>query len=389
MAGGRKRKLYQPKPGTCFYVRFQARGKDCERSTGTTIPAAAKERGKQIVEAEINGDFDKSRELKMRSDACSLREVCDRYLERFGSNRTSRAYVGSLEKIVRVGAGLSLENARTTILTAKLIRDFEAKEEQRIPRDRGGALDRAAEMRVRTSICSTVRQARSMFSRKYIHWFENMALPNLAEFKAQGVFPPRRRGDPRPLDEAAITAMFADSKRLAIEDPSCYVAFVLFALLGMRNSEISAARKNWLRRVDNGGWMLDIIDRPEEDFFCKGYERHLPVGREIVDLLNQYYRHSPDGAFIVPAAHKTEREVIVDRRHAAWSGQWIKNYTKVSYELRRYAGSLILKKTGSMKAVQKFLGHSSIATTEKWYAYMLGDLPTLSFADFANGHALA
>jgi integrase len=55
--------------------------------------------------------------------------------------------------------------------------------------------------------------------------------------------------------------------------------------------------------------------------------------------------------------------------------------------LRRYAGSLVLKKTGSMKAVQQFLGHASIATTEKYYAYLLGDLPALSFNDFANGHA--
>ena len=386
-AGGRKRKLYRLKPGGVFYVRFQVRGKDIERSTGTTVEAAAKVKGKQIVEAEINGDFDKSRELKMRSDACSLREVCDRYLEKFGSNRTSRGNVGCLEKIVRLGVKLSLENARTTILTAKLIRDFEAAEEARIERDRSGAFDRAAELRVRTSIGSTVRQARSIFSRKYLHWFENLSLPNLAEFKAQGVLAPRRRGDPRPLDEAAIAGMFAAAKQLAIDDPSCYVAFILFALLGMRNSEISQARRGWLRR--NGvGWMLDIIDRPEENFFCKGYERHLPVGPEIVNLLEQYYKHSPDGDFLVPAAHKTEREAIVDRRHAAWAANWIKDYTKVSYELRRYAGSLVLKKTGSIVAVKKFLGHANVATTEKYYAYMLGELPSLSFADFANGHAL-
>jgi hypothetical protein len=168
-----------------------------------------------------------------------------------------------------------------------LIRDFEAAEEARIVRDKGGAFDRASELSVRTSIGSTVRQARSIFSRKYMHWFENMIVADLTDFRGQGVLAPRRRGDPRPLDEAAIAAMFAASKQLAVDDPSCFVAFILFSLLGMRNGEISAARKNWLRRIDGGGWMLDIIDRPEENFFCKGYERHLPVGREIVDLLNQ------------------------------------------------------------------------------------------------------
>jgi integrase len=141
--------------------------------------------------------------------------------------------------------------------------------------------------------------------------------------------------------------------------------------------------------MENGGAMLDIINRPEENFFCKGYERHLPVGPEIVNLLEQYYKQSPDGDFLVPAGTKTEREIIVMDRHRIWAGQFIKGYTKVSYELRRYAGSLVLKKTGSLVAVKKFLGHANVATTEKWYAYMLGELPALSFTDFANGHSLS
>jgi integrase len=394
MAGGRRRKLFRQKNAGPWLIRFQYQGKDICRSLGTTIEAVAKDKAKQIVEAEMSGDTDKSRELKMRSDACTLREVCDRFLEKYGRSRTGRGYVGGLKKLVRVALGISdavkdpLTNAKATVLTAKLIRDFEAAEEQRIARDRAGALDRAAEMRVRTSITSRVRQARSIFSPKCMHWYEDLNLPNLDGFRAQGVRAPRRRGDPRPLDEAAIAGMFEDSTRLAVEDPACYVAFILFSLMGMRNSEIKKARKGWLRR--NGtGWMLDVIDRPEEDFFCKhSTMRNLPVAPEIVNILEQYYKQSPDGDFLVPAAHKTERDQIVDDRHSAWAGKWIKDYTKSSYELRRYAGSLVLKKTGSMKAVQKYLGHSSIGTTEKYYAYMLGELPALSFADFTNGHSL-
>jgi integrase len=388
LAGGRKRKLYRLKPGGVFYVRFQCRGKDIERSTGLNLEAAAKDKAKRIVDAEINGDVDKSRELKMRSDAPLLRKICDRYLEKYGSNKTSRGNVSGLAKMLRLGSpGCTLDNSTASALTAKLVRDYEAAEEKRILRDRNGAMDRASELHVRNSVWSLVRQARSIFSPKFMHWYEDFSLPNLDQFRKQGVLAPKRRGDPRALDEGAIAAMFAASKQLAIEDPSCYVAFILFSLLGMRNSEIRHARKCWLRR-NGAGWMLDIIDRPEEDFFCKGNPRQLPVGQEIVDLLDQYYKASPDGDFLVPAAHKTDRERIVDRRHAAWSGNWIKDYTKVSYELRRYAGSLVLKKTGSYAATKKFLGHANVATTERWYAYMLGDLPTLSFSDFVNGHSL-
>jgi integrase len=157
------------------------------------------------------------------------------------------------------------------------------------------------------------------------------------------------------------------------------VAFILFALLGRRNGEICKARKSWLRR--NGtGWMLDVIDRPEEDFFCKhGTERNLPVAPEIVGLLEQHYKHSPDGDFLVSASSKTARFLIIYEQHGAWAANWIKDYTKVSYELRRYAGSLVLKKTGSMKAVQRFLSHSSIGTTEKTTLICSRKLPALSF----------
>src|SRR4029077_9402699 len=135
MAGGRKRKLYQHKPGGCYYVRFNVRGKDCERSTGTTVLAAAKDRARQIVEAEIGGDFYRSQALKVRSDARPLREICDRYLEKFGKSKTSRGNVAALGKVVRLGCGCSLENTTTAALTAKLVRDFEAAEEKRITRD--------------------------------------------------------------------------------------------------------------------------------------------------------------------------------------------------------------------------------------------------------------
>jgi integrase len=392
-AGGRHRKLYRLKPGGTYYVRFQVRGKDIERSTGVTIESAAKPRAKEIVEAEINGDQDKAREMKMRSDACTLRTICDRYLEKFGSSDTARKNVSCLAKIVREGAGLSLENARTTVLSAKLIRDFEAADSKRIEQERNGAFNRESMRRVRTSIESVVRQARSIFTRKYMHWYDGMGLSaaGLVEFRQQGVLAPKRARHAKPLNEEAIAAVVEDSKRLALEDPSVYVAFILFAFLGMRNCEIVAARRNWIRRNADGSATLDIMERPDEDFSAKSYERHLPVDPEILRILDEHYKQSTDGDFLVPAAHKTEREEIVYDRHRLWVRQWIKDYTKNSYELRRYAGSLLLDKTGgNLVAVRDFLGHASISTTEKWYAYRIRPLPGLSFKDIMpNGHSVS
>jgi hypothetical protein len=74
--GGRERKLYQLKPGGPFYVRFNVRGRDIERSTGSTIKAAAKHKAKDIVETE----------LRRRSISCTWQQLCAR--------------VSALEKIV-------------------------------------------------------------------------------------------------------------------------------------------------------------------------------------------------------------------------------------------------------------------------------------------------
>jgi hypothetical protein len=67
-AGGRQRKLYRLKPGGTFYVRFQLRGKDIKRSTGATTEAAARNRAKDMVEAE----------MQRLSTSCTWRELCDR-----------------------------------------------------------------------------------------------------------------------------------------------------------------------------------------------------------------------------------------------------------------------------------------------------------------------
>jgi integrase len=386
MAGGRKRKLYRIKAGGAFYVRFQVRGKDIERSTGVTTEAAAKDKGKQIVEAEISGDTDKARTLKLRSDACTLRELCDLYLKNFAQDkrtaRTARGNVGALEKVVRIGAGLSLEKARANVLSGELVRKFEAQEQKRIERDKNGFVVQESELRVRTSIGSWLKQARSIFKRSHMSWFDGLSLPELSSFRDQGVRAPERPR-PRPLDEGVLAAINAAAPALAKQSPACYVAHLLFSRLGLRNGEIKAARKSWIVDDPRRGKRLGIIFRPEQGFKPKKKtERWIPIAPCVLEEIDKHWALSPDGDFLVSAQTKTERARIVDREHAAWCGQWIKNRTKVSYELRRYAGSLIYRKTSQLAHVQQFLGHANLKTTLDWYWYLLDDVPALDMSDF-------
>lgn len=61
----------------------------------------------------------------------------------------------------------------------------------------------------------------------------------------------------------------------------------------------------------------------------------------------------------------------VDRRHSAWIGQWIKDRSKTSYELRRYAGSVVYHATWDILKVRDFLRRTSVETTQQWYVSLL------------------
>ena len=63
-------------------------------------------------------------------------------------------------------------------------------------------------------------------------------------------------------------------------------------------------------------------------------------------------------------------------------GQWIKDRSKTSYELRRYAGTLIYNATRDILKVRDFLRHASVETTQQWYTYLLEDVPSIGMNDF-------
>jgi len=388
MAGGRRRKLIRRKPSGPFHVRFQHRGKDILRSLGTTVEGVAKEKARMIIEATINEDAHTSRALKVRSDYSTLRDIANIYIEKFGTDarrrRTAGNNVGALEKIVRVSSGLTLENARSSILTGELVRKFETAEQRRILRDKRGYVDQQSELRVRTSISSWLKQARSIFKKTHMNWFDELVLPELTSFREQGVTLPDRPR-PRPLDEGVIDSINAAAPMLARENPRCYIAHLLFSRLGMRNVEQKAARWSWIvRDLIHGGGKLGVIYRPEEGFKPKKKtERWIPVAPSVLSKIDEYWSKSSDGDFLVPAKHKTERANIIDDQHSAWCGQWIKDRSKVSYELRRYAGSLVYGKTGKIEHVQQFLGHADLKTTMEWYWYLLEETPALDMSDFA------
>lgn len=273
-------------------------------------------------------------------------------LERYESmakerSRTAKSNGNALRRIIEIAVGPNPDERSTSILTAQLIRDFERKSESNP-----------------TSISSYLTQARSIFSPRKMKFYDGLRLPDLTAFRAEKVERPAVT-DLEPLDLNALRAMDAAAPKLAVDDPGAYVAHLLFSRLAMRNIEIWSARESWI--VDG---RIGLIARPKEGFKPKGRSGWIPISPDVLAELNRF-RHLCTDGYLVPGANKTERQHAIYRRHSEWVSMWIKDKTKTSYELRRYAGSRLLDLGASMLEVRDFLRHRNIQTTERWYAYRL------------------
>ena len=373
---GRKFYLAPPRrPGGPYYIRFEppsncrGRARVVHRSLRTTVIAAAKARAKLIIEPILNGQWETAEKLKSKSGYATIGDIIERYQSQAEDRPgTIRNNISTLRLLVRTVHGGDPDSKSSTVLTGDLIRQFE-----RIRMV--DAKTEPARRRARASIRSYVVQARSPLAPRKMRFYETINLPDFSSFRDEKVEMPKR-SKPRALDMRVIAAITAAAPKLASTDPAVYVAFLMFSRLGLRNIEIRNARWSW---IENG--RIGIIERPEENFYPTGSDGWVPIAPDVLTELMKF-RHLSTNDYIVPGITATDRKDVVDRRHSAWVGQWVKDRSKTSYELRRYAGSLIYNATRDILKVRDFLRHASVETTQQWYAYLLEDVPSIGMNDF-------
>jgi integrase len=367
----RKFYLQPPPPGrNDWHVRFVPPSVDgipreIFRSTGTKEIPAARRIAAQIIESFWTDAGRGAERLKLRNDHASIGELIERYKQSAAQRPgTIRSNVRSLRMIVKTVHSGDPDLKPTSILTENLIREFEKRQLERIERPGAGVSRVLALQRVRSSTASYVRQARAIVALRKMKFYEGLKVPDFTGFRGESVEAPKR-SLPRPLDMKALAAMEAAAPALARDDPGAYVAHLLFSRLGLRNIEIVNARTHWINDSTIG-----VINRPEEDFFPKGCEGWVPIAPDVLKQILSFQPLCTDG-YLVPAANRTERHHAVYRRHSKWVSQWIKDRTKTSYELRRYAGSRLLDMGATIFEVRDFLRHRDVQTTQQWYAYRL------------------
>src|SRR5262245_38820720 len=379
----RKFYLQPPPPGrNDWHVRFVPPSVDgirreVFRSTGTKEIAAAKRIAAQIIESFWTDAGRSAERLKLRNDHATIGELIERYRASAAQRPTTiRSNVRSLRMIVKTVHSGDPDIKPTSILTPNLIREFERRQLERAEKCAAGVSRLSALQRVSISTASYVRQARAIVALRKMKFYEGLKLPDFIGFRGESVETPKR-SLPRPLDMKALAAREPAAPVLAAEDPGAYVAHLLFSRLGLRNIEIVNARTHW---VNDGS--IGIINRPEEDFFPKGCEGWVPIAPDVLKEIQTFQPLCANG-YLVPGTNRTERHDAVYRRHSKWVSQWVKDRTKTSYELRRYAGSRLLDMGATIFEVRDFLRHRDVQTTQMWYAYRLQNrqLRTIGMAD--------
>ena len=373
---GRKFYLAPPRrAGGPYYIRFEApsnagkRVGTVHRSLRTNVIAAAKDRARLIIAPILNGQWETAEKLKSKSGYTTIVKLIEAYQAHAEDRPTTiRNNSSALRLVVRTVHGSDPDVQSTSVLTGELIRQFE-----RIRLT--SAKTEPERRRTRASVRSYVVQARSLVAPRKMRFYQDLRLPDLESFRKERVEMPKR-SKPRALDTGVIAAISAAAPKLAKADPAVYVAFLMFSRLGMRNVEIRNARWSW---IETG--RIGIVERPKENFYPKGSEGWVPIAPDVLEELMRFRQLSYDD-YIVPGVTATERKDAVDRRHSAWVGQWIKDRSKTSYELRRYAGSLVYNATRDILKVRDFLRHASVETTQQWYAYLLEDVPSIGMSDF-------
>lgn len=360
--------LFKRAASPYWYIQFRHERTQRPFSTQTTDHLVAKKR------AIARYDQVKSGEWELRKAVAAVQapapkwstigEVLDRYREGIEFVNTGirpRSVRESANALVRLLAvalpGTEPRELPAAVLTEETVAEFRARYVALAGED---VVARASRKRGGNAV---LRNARAVFSEDARRLYKSLVLPDLTGFrKAKGF--DAKKPEVTAIAEEQLGAMAAAAVELRGSEPALYVAHLCYRHLGMRNSEIAAARWGWLERLADGSGRMAIIQRPDYD--PKGSLGRVPVPADVMAEF-EGFRPGDDEAPLIAAEHQTAREELVYRRHSEWVKPFLPaGAKKTSYELRRWGYSRIRRKYGK-DAAEAFVRHADGSTGGKHY----------------------
>ncbi len=346
------------KRGKVYYFKKRVAGRVVFQSLATGDRALALRKARLLAEDLSKDRWDRVFELRTRRELASIGEVLAVYEPAAArlqvKPRSSYDAARALELVVRKGLDVKTADAVSTReLTDKLARRFETASV-------AGAVEQEVE-RTKRSAASLLRQARSVFCRDALQFYQDagLTLPDVSGFRTARVLLKVAKLDYTPPSDPVLAATFAALPALAqgtARERDMFRAVCLAVGAGLRKSEIMAARWSWFAVRDG---------RPVvcAEYVCKN--------RSAMDvpMLSEWWARLQSAR---PAEAQEDSQILctapaaVFRAVGKWMGALGWRTQKRIHEFRAYVGSQIAKEHGIV-AASLFLRHGDISTTQRFY----------------------
>jgi integrase len=232
---------------------------------------------------------------------------------------------------------------------------------------------------------STWRQIRAVFAKEPMRWYKQagLVLPDMEEFRAvKGKVKAREKLFKGfvPLRAEVLAEMDAAAEKLRtsanLEERKVWAVYALMRWCGLRNSETTALRWEWLVRGQKGYLWKFEVHRDEEGNWQepKGTPGQVPVRTRLLGQLRWALKSRRSG-FVIPRANKTEADELASRRINDFLRPWFPNAgpkDKKAYDLRKQFGSEIALRDG-IEVACRILRHADIKTTWNHYHALLNE----------------
>jgi integrase len=293
--------------------------------------------------------------------------------------KTIDNYAGSLRKIASGIAGIpsggrggASENhrqwrAKVDALKLSILTPSEIQKWRENFLSRAGT-DPVKQRSARVSVNSFLREARSLFSPKYLEGLDGVSLPDPLPFTGIKL---ERRSMPRYQSGFdCLELVKAATLELAESEPEQFKIFVLAVMAGLRRNEID--KLEWARF----NWSAGTISIVPTAFFRTKSEdstRSVWIPPEMLEIFRGY-RAKALGRFVIesPVKPTTNKHYDHYRAQATFDKLigWLRSKgvggEKPLHTLRKEFGSLIAAKFG-IYAAKQMLGHADITTTAAHY----------------------
>ncbi len=373
-----------------YYLKGWLGARQLLRCTGFSTKGMARDAAVKIWRAALESRFDVLEATKLRKDkpVASIGEVIEAFSDHIGEfnlkikPRTTAGYTNALKTVLRKVHAGDVERVSTSALTEELCEKFFAAH---VKEAGGDLIERDARIR---GANSTLRNARAMFSATAMKCYRRLHLPDLGGFlKASTMDDPTV--EHQEITSAAMWEIAQAARWLRDQMPALYVTHLLYRHLGMRNDEIENARLEWMEKRSDVVWLPDgqrraiagyMVIKKRKEWAPKRSSGEVPIAPAVWREIRRFSTAKQPGDFLIEARNITERSWLVDRDHSEFVRPWMTEHSKTSYELRRWAATVVAKRQGDEFA-DRFLRHKSKSVAGKHYLTAHAPVAPLTFTD--------